>query len=259
MGAEGLNGWVGEERRFVYTRVARAQAEESAGDALMTTLGALAVQLTNRPLPRGLDARVLVLNRVFQPVAVTRAQRAFGLLFSGAARALDEQFRSFDFESWSELSVELGNGDLDVIHTPCLVLKVPRVIVLQAYDRLPRTHVRFSRQNIYLRDGFTCQYCGKTLPRSRLNLDHVVPRSRGGRTSWDNVVCSCVRCNLVKGGRTPEQAGMRLLKHPAKPSWSSLTPTFARVPYREWLPFLDPITASYWNTELVEDEDRGDD
>jgi 5-methylcytosine-specific restriction endonuclease McrA len=221
----------------------------------MTTVFALSMELGSRPTPRGLDARVLVLNRVFQPVAVTRAQRAFGLLFSGAARALDEQFRSFDFESWAELSCELGTGDLDVIHTPRMILKVPRVIVLQAYDRLPRTHVRFSRQNIYLRDGFTCQYCGKTLPRSQLNLDHVVPRSRGGRTSWENVVCSCVRCNLVKGGRSPEQAGMRLLKQPAKPSWSSLTPSFARVPYKEWLPFLDPVTASYWNTELVDDDD----
>src|ERR1051325_2496236 len=94
---------------------------------------------------RGLEARVLVLNKTFQPVAVTRASRAFGLLFSGAARALDHEFRSFDFESWAELGHELGD---DVIHTPRMVLKVPRVIVLQVYDRMPRTHVRFSRQNI---------------------------------------------------------------------------------------------------------------
>jgi 5-methylcytosine-specific restriction endonuclease McrA len=200
---------------------------------------------------RGLEARVLVLNKTFQPVAVTRAARAFGLLFSGAARALDGEFRSFDFETWSELGHELGD---DVIHTPRMVLKVPRVIVLQVYDRMPRTHVRFSRQNIYLRDSFTCQYCNKTLPRSQLNLDHVVPRSQGGRTSWENVVCSCVRCNLAKGGRSPEQAGMKLHKEPKRPSWSSLTPSFGRVPYKEWLPFLDPATAAYWNTELVDEE-----
>jgi hypothetical protein len=100
------------------------------------------------------------------------------------------------------------------------------------------------------------QYCSKTLPRSQLNLDHVVPRSQGGRTSWENVVCSCVKCNLTKGGRRPEQAGMKLLKVPARPSWSSLTPSFGKVPYKEWLPFLDPVTASYWNTELL-DEDEG--
>jgi 5-methylcytosine-specific restriction endonuclease McrA len=197
-----------------------------------------------------LDARVLVLNRSYQPVAVTRAGRAFGLLFSGAARALDREFRTFDFSSWSELAAELGD---DVIRTPRMVLKVPRVVVLQAYDRLPRTHVRFSRQNVYLRDGFRCQYCGKVFARSALNLDHVIPRSQGGRTSWENVVCSCVRCNLNKGGRTPEQAGLRLLKEPKRPSWSSLSPALGKVPYAEWLPFLDPVTASYWNAELSED------
>jgi 5-methylcytosine-specific restriction endonuclease McrA len=199
----------------------------------------------------GLDARVLVLNRSFQPVAVTRAARAFGLLCSGAARALDKEFRSFDFSSWAELAWEHGD---DVIHTPRQVLKVPRVVVLQAYDRMPRTQVRFSRQNIYLRDNFTCQYCRKVFSRSGLNLDHVVPRSQGGRTSWENVVCSCVRCNLEKGGRTPEQAGIKLLKEPKRPSWSSLSPSLGKVPYKEWLPFVDPVTASYWNAEL-EDTD----
>lgn len=206
---------------------------------------------TTRLSSRGLQARVLVLNKTFQPVAVTRATRAFGLLFSGAARALDHEFRLFDFDSWSELGAEFGD---DVIRTPQLILKVPRVIVLQAFDRMPRTQVRFSRQNIYLRDGFTCQYCGKTLPRSQLNLDHVVPRSQGGRTSWENVVCSCVRCNLAKGGRSPEQAGVKLLTHPKRPSWHSLTPSFGRLPYKEWLPFVDPATAAYWNTELLDDD-----
>lgn len=197
-----------------------------------------------------MDARVLVLNRSYQPVAVTRAARAFGLLFSGAARALDHEFNSFDFSSWTELGAEMGD---DVIHTPKMILKVPRVVVLQAYDRLPRTHVRFSRQNVYLRDSFTCQYCGKVFQRAQLNLDHVVPRSQGGRTSWENVVCSCVRCNLNKGGRTPVQAGLRLLKEPRRPSWSSLSPSLGKVPYKEWLPFVDPVTASYWNAELDDD------
>jgi 5-methylcytosine-specific restriction endonuclease McrA len=126
-------------------------------------------------------------------------------------------------------------------------------VVLQAYDRMPRTQVRFSRQNVYLRDGFTCQYCNKVFQRAQLNLDHVVPRSQGGRTSWENVVCSCVRCNLNKGGRTPAQAGLRLAKEPKRPSWSSLSPNMGKIPYKEWVPFVDPVTASYWNAEL-EDE-----
>jgi 5-methylcytosine-specific restriction endonuclease McrA len=130
---------------------------------------------------------------------------------------------------------------------------VPRVIVLQIYDRIPKTKVRFSRHNIYMRDGNTCQYCGRTLPRTDLNLDHVVPRSQGGRTTWENVVCCCIDCNLAKGARTPDQAGMRLLKAPLRPRW---TPTFRaagdRIRYREWLPFLDIPNASYWNVELEE-------
>lgn len=197
-----------------------------------------------------LESRVLVLNRSYQPVTVTRALRAFGLLYAGTAHALDEEFRTFDFESWSSLGAEHGD---DVIRTPRMVLKVPRVVVLQGYDKLPRTRVRFSRQNVYLRDGFKCQYCAKRFPRHQLNLDHVVPRTQGGKTSWENVVCSCVKCNLAKGGRTPREANMKLLKVPKRPSWSSLTPLLGRVPYKEWLPFLDPVAASYWNTELLQD------
>lgn len=197
------------------------------------------------------DASVLVLNRNFQPIHVTNPRRAFSLLYIGAARAMDEQFRMFDFASWAEVSADCSQ---DVIHTVNRVIRVPRVIILQVYDRMPRTRVRFSRHNIYLRDGSSCQYCGQRLPRSELNLDHVIPRAHGGRTSWENVVCSCIKCNLKKGARTPEQAHMRLRKNPVKPKW---TPTFratgSKVRYREWLPFLDLPTAAYWNAELSED------
>jgi 5-methylcytosine-specific restriction endonuclease McrA len=194
---------------------------------------------------------VLVLNRHFQPIHITNARRAFSLLYLGVARAIDRQFRTFDFETWSQLSAE---RDDDVLHTVDRAIRVPRVIVLQIYDRIPRTKVRFSRHNIYMRDGNTCQYCGETLSRTDLNLDHVVPRAQGGRTTWENVVCCCIDCNLAKGARTPEQAGIRLLKVPMRPRW---TPTFRatgeKVRYREWLPFLDVANASYWNVELSDD------
>lgn len=191
---------------------------------------------------------VLVLNRNYQPIHVTSAKRAFTLLYLGVAQVIDKQFRVFDFDSWSQLSAERGD---DVVQTIDRAIKVPRVIILQIYDRLPRTKVRFSRHNIYLRDGNTCQYCGETLPRTDLNLDHVVPRAQGGRTTWENVVCCCIDCNLAKGARTPDQAHMRLMKPPVRPRW---TPSFRtagdRVRYREWLPFLDMPNASYWNVEL---------
>jgi 5-methylcytosine-specific restriction endonuclease McrA len=196
-----------------------------------------------------LDGSVLVLNRVYQPVHVTSVRRAFALLYQGAARAIDEEFRLFDFESWSALSAATH----DSIGTVRRRIRIPRVIVLLAYERLPKARVRFSRFNIYARDENTCQYCGLRFARAELNLDHVIPRSRGGVTNWENVVCSCVACNLRKGGRTPDEAGMRLLRAPSRPRWTPIFRNVARrVRHREWKPFLSMAEAAYWNTELLE-------
>ena len=96
---------------------------------------------------------------------------------------------------------------------------LPRVVQLVTYDRMPRSTVRLTRRNIFLRDGHTCQYCGRQATTRDLNLDHVMPRSRGGPMTWENVVCSCRVCNLRKGGRTPQQASMPLLAVPYRPSW----------------------------------------
>jgi 5-methylcytosine-specific restriction endonuclease McrA len=206
------------------------------------------------------NASVLVLNRHFQPIHVTNARRAFTLLYLGVARVIDQQFRTFDFDSWAQLSDEIRSDTAapstghDVVRTVNRAILVPRVIILQLYDRIPRSKVRFSRHNIYLRDANTCQYCGRELPRTDLNLDHVTPRAQGGRTTWENVVCCCIDCNLSKGARTPEQAGLKLLKVPLRPRW---TPTFrtqaGKVRYREWLPFLGVADASYWNVELQDE------
>ncbi len=197
-----------------------------------------------------LNTAVLVLNRNFQPVHVTNVKRAFSLLYQGVARAIDSQYRMYDFEDWAALAA----SNHESIHTVHTMIRVPRVVVLSAYEHLPKGRVRFSRLNIYARDADTCQYCGEHLPRSDLNLDHVVPRAQGGRTSWENVVCSCIECNLRKGGRTPEQAGMVLARKPFRPRW---TPFFRgaqrRVTHREWLPFLSLADSSYWNVELSQE------
>src|SRR5205085_9546756 len=142
--------------------------------------------------------------------------RAFSLLYLGVARVIDEEFRLFDFDDWAQLGAATHD---DVVRTVDRVIRVPRVIILQLYDRIPKTKVRFSRHNIYMRDGNTCQYCARELPRSELNLDHVVPRAQGGRTNWENVVCCCVECNLKKAARTPAQAGIALLRAPFRPRW----------------------------------------
>lgn len=197
-----------------------------------------------------LDSNVLVLNRNFQPIHITTARRAFTMLFQGEARAVDEDFRLFDFESWSELSAAMHES----IGTLGRRIRVPRVILLSASERQPRMVVRFSRLNVYARDRNTCQYCGKVFDRRELNLDHVIPRSHGGGTHWENVVCSCIPCNLRKGGRTPEQARMPLIKRPVKPAWSPFFRTASgRAVFQEWIPFLSAADASYWNAELHED------
>jgi len=208
-----------------------------------------------------LNSPVLVLNRSYLPVHVTSVRRAFSLVYQGIARVVDGEYRTFDFEQWSGLRVGKGhdrrhNGHehQDVVHgngfdwigTSRGRLPAPRVIVLIVFDRVPRRHVRFSRANVMTRDGFTCQYCGERPPRSQLNLDHVIPRAHGGRSCWENVVASCLECNRRKGGRTPEQAGLRLLRAPARPRWTPLaTLPLAHIRHDEWRPFLRVVDSTF--------------
>lgn len=183
-----------------------------------------------------LSTQVLVVNRHLQAVHLTTARRAFVLMWSDVARALDAAWVAHDFASWSALRP--GEGDL-AVGTSRGPLRVPRVVQLVAFDRMPRSTVRLTRRNIFLRDAHTCQYCAKQLPTRDLNLDHVHPRSRGGPMTWENVVCSCRVCNLRKGGRTPPEAGMRLLRRPVRPRWSPvLALAFAPGRPAEWEPFL---------------------
>ncbi len=197
-----------------------------------------------------LNTKVLVLNRSYFPVHITSVRRAFSLLYQGIAKAVDQHYRTFDYESWSALSATVHDETIGLIGR---AIRVPRVILLVSYDRVPRRQVRFSRFNVFARDKNTCQYCGRRFSRSELNLDHVIPRSQGGLSTWANIVCSCLRCNRVKGGRRPEEAGMRLIKKPVQPEWTPFTlETFTFKRYQEWLPFLNEVDAAYWNTELLE-------
>jgi 5-methylcytosine-specific restriction endonuclease McrA len=197
------------------------------------------------------DAHVLVLNKSYLPVHVTTVKRAFCLLYAGIARAVNAQYETFDYESWSRITIERNDETLGLVDR---VIKVPRVILLLAYDRVPKRRVRFSRYNIFARDKSTCQYCGHRFSRSELNLDHVVPRAQGGTSTWENVVCSCHECNRRKGGRTPAEARMRLVTQPRKPAWTPpISLSVPAVMRREWAPFLDfMVDVSYWNTELLE-------
>lgn len=188
---------------------------------------------------RVLAGKVLVLNRSYLPVHLTTVRRACVLMHQGVARAVDAGCETFDFEDWCARSPGAGDESLGLVGR---AIAVPRVVLLVAYDRLPRRHVRFTRHNVYARDRHTCQYCGRRLPRQELNLDHVVPRSQGGPSTWENVVCSCHPCNRRKGGRTPEQCGLRLLRRPVRPTWAPFLAHGALAGHHpQWRPFLPVV------------------
>jgi 5-methylcytosine-specific restriction endonuclease McrA len=137
---------------------------------------------------------VLVLNATYEPINVTAVRRAMVLLLKGVAQA--EELHASE------------------VHSAAHAHKVPSVIRLLAYRHIPQQSRALSRKNILLRDRNTCQFCGRVFPSSELTLDHVVPRSRGGRSSWENLVACCYRCNNDKGDRTPEEAGFKLARKP---------------------------------------------
>ena len=204
--------------------------------------------------PSALDTSVLVLNRLFMAVRVVRARHAFVLLCKRAAEVVsveDESFACYDFPSWAEVSAyhrKFQPASHEWVRTVRFDIAVPRVIRLLSYDRVPRTRVKLNRRNLFARDGSRCQYCGRKFRTQELSIDHVVPRSRGGRTTWDNVVCACLKCNVRKGGRTPNEARMQLVKHPKEPAHSPVITLHASTDkYRSWKQFLD---TAYWHVEL---------
>lgn len=183
-----------------------------------------------------LDAEVLVLNRVYLPVRVTTVRRAFCLLYQGKALVILPDYSTHDCERW--LSVEAV--DEECITTLTRRIRVPRVIVLRSYSGTPRHQVRFSRRNVFVRDGYRCQYCGQSRASRDLNLDHVTPLSHGGGSSWENVVCCCIACNRRKADRRPETAGMKLLRPPRRPRWHPLHEGGRRARYpADWRHFVD--------------------
>lgn len=202
-----------------------------------------------------LSASVLVLNRMYLAVHVISVRRALSLLCRELAEVIHIEdggsYGNYNFESWreiSELKSQFKEPHEDWIRSVNFELQVPRVIRLLIYDRLPRQTIRFNRRNIFARDGNRCQYCGKRFITSELSLDHVRPRSQGGDTTWENIVCCCVKCNVRKGGRTPDQAHMHLIKVPVKPKRSpQLTIKLGNPKYESWKSFLD---SAYWSVDL---------
>jgi 5-methylcytosine-specific restriction endonuclease McrA len=201
-----------------------------------------------------LDQPVLVLNRLWQAVNVIGARRAFALLSRGHAHVVhqeDDDFRTFSMLDWIDFSADHPPRELlEAVHTPTRTIRLPKVILLTFFDKLPCKELKLTRNNVFERDKNTCQYCARAMPREQLNLDHVIPRTHGGKTTWENIVCSCVRCNTRKSNRLPHEASMRLIRKPSRPKWRPVISLVLGNQHREmWRDFLD---VAYWNVELEE-------
>jgi 5-methylcytosine-specific restriction endonuclease McrA len=169
---------------------------------------------------------VLLLNITYEPLRVINWKRAIAMLTLGKVEVVEEYTKE--------------------IHSVSFSIKLPSVVRLLRFVRRPHTPVKFSRQNIYVRDNYRCQYCGGAFPSTELTWDHVVPKARGGRTEWENIVTCCVECNREKGGRLPSEVSMSLIRKPKKPEWLpvlTITLGFRQMP-QSWRDYI------YWNVEL---------
>jgi len=163
-----------------------------------------------------LNSSVLVLNQNYEPIAICNVKKAVILVYLGKAEiveSFDRQIRSVSFS-----------------------MPFPSVVRLQIYIYRPYTAVILNRKNVLKRDHYTCQYCSKkNVP---LTVDHIIPKQYGGKHTWENLICACVRCNNKKGNRTPEQAEMKLLKRPQKPSRLFFLQFYIETPHDSWRPYL---------------------
>jgi 5-methylcytosine-specific restriction endonuclease McrA len=214
----------------------------------------MTVVTTTVAVPPVLNSQVLVLNKHYMAVRIISIKRAISLLFRDLAEVIDYdggQYSNYNFENWlevSELKQRFEPNAHDWLHTVKLSIAVPRIVRLLVYDRLPKRNVTLNRRNLFARDHNSCQYCGKKFSTTELSIDHVVPRSQGGKTTWDNVVCACLKCNVKKGGRLPKEAHMKLITKPIKPKRCPvISINLSEGRYKSWKQFLD---YAYWSVEL---------
>ena len=204
-----------------------------------------------KPAQSALNGSVLVLNKFYMAVHVISVRRALVLLYREIAEVIhveDGHYHNYDFQNWLEISefeaaeIEDSNAELDLtdwVRSVNFSIRVPRIVRLNFYDKVPKLTLRFNRRNLFARDRNLCQYCAKPRPLSQLSFDHVIPRSRGGQTTWENVVCCCLQCNGRKGDRLPKEAGMKLIRQPEKPKQNPLMSVKLNNPrYEVWRTFL---------------------
>lgn len=186
----------------------------------------------------------LILNRNWSPISTTTVRQALVLLCRDSATVIcPTSYEVYDLQAWLQRSV-VRSPELErerVVCTPRYAIEKPEVILLAAYGGMPRLEVSFSRRNLYRRDGYSCQYCQRKRPTDDLSIDHIVPRSRGGKTTWENCVLACVRCNTKKANKSLRDCGLRLSRAPKKPTWSPLLETLPQARPESWQSFLKNV------------------
>lgn len=193
-----------------------------------------------------LQRPTLVLNRNWQPVGVVSVARSLTLVAAERARIVDPaDYQQYTWQDWARF---IPMDDEPFVQAVTFRMRIPEVITLSHYDRVPANIVTFSRRNIYKRDHYTCQYCGEQPGSEELTIDHVLPRSRGGTSAWDNCVLACVECNKRKANKTPAEARMPLRKTPVRPAWKPIY-SWHSTRIASWSKFL---SEAYWNVELDE-------
>ena len=191
-----------------------------------------------------LQRSTLVLNRNWQPVNIATVARALTMVWNESARFVDpDNYQLYEWSDWTQIQPPQGQPYIQAISQR---LRVPEIVALNRFDRLPTSAVTFSRRNLFKRDRFTCQYCGRQPTAEELSIDHVVPRCMGGESTWENCVLACLDCNRRKADQTPDEAGMRLRKTPSRPNWN---PVYAQHggQVESWSKF---ISEAYWNVNL---------
>lgn len=169
----------------------------------------------------------LVLNKGWMPISIMPVKKAIPKVLSDLAKILDPSTSSLlTFEEWMTLEVD---EDQPYIQTPHSKIRVPEIIVLSEYDKVPQREVKLTRRNLLIRDNFTCQYTGIPITMDSATIDHVIPRSKGGKSTWDNLVMCCLEVNAKKADRTLAESGLKLLKKPVKPKWNPVYARFAKL------------------------------
>lgn len=185
---------------------------------------------------------ILVLNRAYVPLHIIEWHKGVSLIYKDSAHSLDRDFIAYNYKDWVKFSIANAE-DYAKIKTINYQLAVPEIITLTNYDRLPDREVKYSRQNLHKVYKNTCCYCGKVLPSDELEVEHVIPRSRGGKSVWNNTVIACRPCNQKKGSQTPTEANMTLLVKPARPKW--INPlngvSWDNHPCKSWQHFINRV------------------